>query len=128
MLAVKWATENGLLPEETKLYAVKWENGEVIENNGMKLSWDWEYRIRTNGIARRPNQSLKDVIKNTILLIDMECQNESNNEVKREERIRKYQQLCFELRERRGYTVTVILTVQRLLDVLEERLRNSKGS
>ena len=36
--------------------------------------------------------------------------NESNKEAKREEKIRKYEQLCFELRERReGYTVKVIL-------------------
>ena len=44
-----------------------------------------------------------------ILLIDMACPNELNKEAKREEKFKKYQQLCFELRERReGYTVKVI--------------------
>ena len=42
----------------------------------------------------------------------MACPNESNKEAKREEKMRKYQQLRFELRERRqGYTVIVIPAV-----------------
>ena len=57
-------------------------------------------------IARRPDLILEDKVMKTILLADMECPNESNKEAKREEKIRKYQQLCFELRE--GYTVKVI--------------------
>ena len=65
--------------------------------------------MRTNCIARRPDLILEDTVKKTILLIDMACPNESNKEAKREEKIRKYQQLCFELRERlEGYTVKVI--------------------
>ena len=59
--------------------------------------------------ARRPDLILEDKVKKTILLIDMAFPKESNKEAKREEKIRKYQQLCFELRERReGYTVKVI--------------------
>ena len=107
--AVKWAVENGLLPEETKWYAVNWERGKVIKDDGKKLYWDWEYRMRTSCIARRPDLTLEDTAKKTILLIDMACPNESSKEAKREEKMRKYQQLCFELRERReGYTVIVI--------------------
>ena len=42
----------------------------------------------------------------------MACPNESNKERKREEKIRKYQQLSYELRERRaGYKVKVIPVV-----------------
>lgn len=41
VLAVKW---DGLLPEQTKWYAVNWERGKVIENDGKKLYWDWEHR------------------------------------------------------------------------------------
>ena len=56
--------------------------------------------------------TLEDTEKKRILVIDMACPNEANKEAKREEKIRKYQQLCFELRERReGYTITVIPTV-----------------
>ena len=44
-----------------------------------------------------------------ILLVDMAYPNEANRQVKREEKIKKYEKLCFELRERReGYTVKVI--------------------
>ena len=86
VLAVKWAVENGLLPEETKWYAVNWECGKVIENNGKKLYWDWEHRMRTNCIAKRPDLTLEDTGKKTILLIDMACPNESNKEAKREKR------------------------------------------
>ena len=49
--------------------------------------------------------------KEKTLLIDMACPNESNKDFKRVKRIKKYQKLCFELREQRGYMVTVIPTV-----------------
>ena len=43
---------------------------------------------------------------------DMACPNESNKDEKRGEKMRKYQQLCFELRERREYfTVKVAPSV-----------------
>ena len=93
-------------------HAVNWERGTVIENDGKKLYWDWEHRMRTKCIARRPDLTLEDTAKKRILLIDMACPNESNKEAKREEKMRKYQQLRFELRERRqGYTVIVIPAV-----------------
>ena len=91
----------------------------MIENDGEKLYWDWEHQIRTNCIARRPDLTLEDIAKKTILLIDTACPNESNKEAKREEEMRKYQQLCFELRERPGgYMVIVIPTVNFALTCL----------
>ena len=51
MLAVKWATENGMLPKDTKWDATKWERGKVIEKDGKKLFWDWEHPTRTDSIA-----------------------------------------------------------------------------
>ena len=42
----------------------------------------------------------------------MACPNEANKQATREEKIRKYGQLCFEIRERRpGYTVIVVPNV-----------------
>ena len=42
----------------------------------------------------------------------MACPNESNKEKKREEKVKKYQQLCYEIRERRdGYKVKIIPVV-----------------
>ena len=109
VLAVKWAMKKGLIPEGTKWYAEKWEKGKVIENGGKKLYWDWEHRMRTNCTARRPDLTLEDDDTKTILLVDMACPNEANRDVKREEKIKKYEQLCFETRERRnGFMVKVI--------------------
>ncbi|CAB4040788.1 Hypothetical predicted protein [Paramuricea clavata] len=63
----------------------------------------------------------------------MACPYESNKDEKREEKIRKYQQLCYELRERRdGYKVKVIPTVigclgrgmKRLKDDIRELVNN----
>ena len=112
VLAVKWATENGLLPKDTKWDTKKWERGKVIEKDGKKLFWDWEHPMRTDCIARRPDLTLEDKSKKTILLIDMACPNENNKIAKRDEKIGKYNGLCFELRERReGYTVKVVPTI-----------------
>ena len=65
--------------------------------------------MRNSCTARRPDLTLEDTEKKLILLVDMACPNEKNKDEKREEKIRKYQQLCFELRERRqGYTVKFV--------------------
>ena len=101
MLAVKWAVENGLLSEDAKWYTTNWERGKVIEKDGKKFFWDWKHPMRTNCIARRRNLSLDDTLKKTILLTDMACPNEYNKIVKQDEKIGKYNRLCFELRERR---------------------------
>ena len=72
--------------------------------------------MRTNCTARRPDLTLEDEEKKTILLVDMACPNEANRQVKREEKIKKYEQLCFELRERReGYLVKVVPIVTECL-------------
>ena len=90
--------ENGLLPEGTKWYEIKWEHGKVIEKNCKKLFWGWEHRMRTNCTARRPDLTLEDTVKRTIKLVEMACPTEANKDVKREEKTQKYQQLCYELR------------------------------
>ena len=67
--------------------------------------------MRTNGIARRPDLTLEDTSKKTILLTDMACPNKYNKMAKQDEKIARYNSLCFELRERRGYKVKVIPTI-----------------
>ena len=112
VLAVKWAIQNGMLPEDTKWYTVKWQRGTVLERNGQKLFWDWEHRMRTNCTERRPDLTLEDSANKTIVLVDMAFPMESNRMKKRDDKVTKYQQLCFEVRERReGYTVEVIPTI-----------------
>ena len=58
--------------------------------------------MRTTCTARRPDLTLKDNEKNEIYIVDMACPSENNKVNKRLEKIQKYQQLCFELRERRS--------------------------
>ena len=112
ILAVEWGKREGLVAEKTAWYNERWEKGHVIEKDGKKLLWDWEHRMRTHCTARRPDLTLEDETKKEIYVIDMACPGEGNKIAKRNEKIQKYQQLCFELRERRkGYKVKVIPTV-----------------
>ena len=112
ILAVQWCSKNGLLLEGTKRYMDKWEKGKVIERGGKKLLWNWEYRIRKICIARRPGLTLTDNEKNEIYIVYMACPSENNRVSKRLGKIQKYQQFCFELRERRSlYKVQFIPTV-----------------
>ena len=46
--------------------------------------------MRTDCIARRPDLTLEDTSKKTMLLIDMTCPNENNKIVQRDEKIGKY--------------------------------------
>ena len=84
----------------------------MIEKDGKKLFWDWEHPMRTDCIARRPDLTLEDTSKKTILIIDMACPNENNKIAKRDEKIWKHNLLCFELRKRpESYTVKVNPTI-----------------
>ena len=56
--------------------------------------------MRTHCKARRLDLTLEDERKKEINIVDMACPEEGNEIVKRNEKIQKYQQLCFELRER----------------------------
>jgi len=125
VLAVTWASESGLLPENVKWYREKWERGQVLENNGKKLFWDWEHRMRNSCTARGPDLTLEDTEKKMILLVDMACPNEKNKDEKREEKMCKYQQLCFELREhRQGYSVEFVPVIIRCLGGGIKQLEN----
>ena len=80
----------------------------MIEKDGKNFFWDWEHSMRTDCMARRPDLTLEDKSKKTILLIDIACSNENSKIAKRDEKIGKNSRLCFELRERReSYTVKV---------------------
>ena len=75
-----------------------------MENNGKKLYWDWKHEMRMNCKARRPDL--------TIAKRNMACPKESNKDEKKGEKIRKYQQLCFKIRERReDFTIKVVPSV-----------------
>ena len=56
--------------------------------------------MRTHCKARRLGLTLEDERKKEINILDMACPAEQNKIVKRNEKIQKYQHLCFDLRER----------------------------
>ena len=82
MLAEKWAVENGLLPD-----TAKWVRRKMIEKDGKKLFRDWEHPMRMDCIVRRPDLTLEETSKKTILLIDMAYPNEYNKMAKQDEKI-----------------------------------------
>ena len=40
-------------------YKVKWVQGAVLENEHVKMSWDFEYNMRKESTARRPDVTIK---------------------------------------------------------------------
>ena len=68
--------------------------------------------MRTTCTARRPYLTLEDQETKRIYVIDMACPSKANKTEKRAEKIRKYQQLRFDKRERRPqYMVKIGPTV-----------------
>ena len=85
----------------------RWKRGTVIENDKAKLLWDFEFNLRKTTTSRRPDLILEEE-KKKIWICDMACP-QHNIETKRLEKLTKYPQLAFEMRERRlGYEIIVV--------------------
>ena len=81
----------------------------MLENATSKPVWDFEFNLRKRPISRRPDLILDDKKKRKILDCDMACQQHANIAAKRHTKLTKYQQLAFELRERRlGYDLKIV--------------------
>ena len=66
--------------------------------------------MRTTNTARQPDLKLEDGLKKMICIVDLASPYESNIHEKRIEKLQKYQQLAFKLRERREQCrATVVL-------------------
>ena len=84
----------------------------VFENEKAKLVWDFEFNLRKTSTSRRPDLILEDKEKKKIWICDMTCPQQLNIEIKRTEKLNKYRQLAFELRERRAtYQIFVVPVV-----------------
>ena len=82
---------------------------QFIENDECKLCWDFEYHLRKTTTAIRPDVTIEYKNSNKIFLIDMVCPNENSVDTRHAEKLQKYQQLAFEIRERRpGYSVMIL--------------------
>ena len=85
------------------------EKGHVLENTRAKLVWDFEFHLRKTTTCRRPDLTLEGKERKMIWLYDMACPQEDNINSKTNDKRAKYQQLAFEMRERRiGYKVIVV--------------------
>ena len=83
-----------------------------MENGSAKLVWDLEFNLRKTTPSRRPGLVLKDKERKKIWICDMTCSQQANIAAKRNEKVTKYRQLAFELRERRpGYNITIVPVV-----------------
>ena len=112
VMAIAWAKEYGLVGKETKWYMENWLRGQVLENSRAKLVWDFEFNLRKTTTSRRPDLVLEDKERNKIWICDMACPQQANIAAKRNEKVTKYRQLAFELRERRpGYDIAIIPVV-----------------
>jgi hypothetical protein len=125
ILLVTWAKEKGLLPPDNIWYKMKWDKGAVLENSEVKMCWDFEYKMRKETTARRPDATLEYKNRKLIQLVDMACPAEANIDKKISEKLQKYQQLAYEIRERRpGYRVEVIPVVLGCMGGGITRMRN----
>ena len=71
VLAVEWAKKNGLLDRDVKWYELSWQKGTVLEKDGKKLIWDFEFKMRKKTSARRPDLVLEDSNKKMIYILDV---------------------------------------------------------
>ena len=68
--------------------------------------------IYANCTAMRPDFTLENIGNKVVIVIDLACPSEMSKKDKRTEKIRKYQQLCYKIRERsEGYIVKMIPSV-----------------
>ena len=109
ILCVEWCKLEGLLSQSTVWYKEKWSRGHTLENDERKFSWDFEYGMSATTTQRRPDATLEYKDRKLIYLLDMACPHDDNLKEKYSAKIAKYQQLAYELRERRpGYHVEVV--------------------
>ena len=97
------------LIQEEKWYKFNWENNRIIENGEWKVMWDFQYQGRKENINRRPDLTIENKIKRKIWLYDMACPMENNIEKKKNEKLTKYRQIAFEIREKRKHYLVEIV-------------------
>ena len=73
----------------------------VKEKNGNKICWDFEFTMRKTTSARRPDAMIENDEEKKLWIVDMAYPNEKNIGEKHRGKLTKYQQLAFEMREKR---------------------------
>ena len=81
----------------------------VMESDKAKLVWDFQFNLRKTETARRPDLILELKNERQIWICDMACPMQQNIDTIRTDKLTRYRQLAFEMRERRpAYTVTIV--------------------
>ena len=78
VLIVEWAKQESLLPSDSVWYKQKWSKGTVLEKNGKKICWDFEFTMRKRTSARRPDVTIENDEEKKLWIVDMACPNEKN--------------------------------------------------
>ena len=109
IFAKAWAKQQELVGQEVIWYEQRWDRGTVLENNKVKLVWDFEFHLRKTTTARRLDLILELKTDKKIWICDIECPQQNNIGAKRTKKLTKHRQLAFETRERRpGYEIYVV--------------------
>ena len=69
-LTVEWAKQESLLPRDSVWYKQKWSKGTVLEKNGKKICWDFEFTMRKTTSARRPDLMIEDDDERKVWIVD----------------------------------------------------------
>ena len=108
VLTDEWAKQESLLSRDSVWYKQKWSKGTVLEKNGKKICWDFEFTMIKTTSARRRDLMIEDDEKK-LWIMDMACPKENNIGEKHREKLNEYQQLAFEIREKRPkYRVEIV--------------------
>ena len=112
ILAVEWEKEYDLIGMDMVWYKERWEQETVLENGKAELVWDFEFHLQKTTTVRRPDIIFEEKGEKHIWICENACPRQHNLETKWAEKLTKYRQLAFEMRERRpGYMVMVIPVV-----------------
>ena len=88
------------------------EGGTALENERERLVWDFEVHLRKTTMVRRSDMTLENKAKRKMCICDMVWPQQWNIEAKRLEKLTKYIQLAYELRERHPeYEIIVVPVV-----------------
>ena len=60
VLIVEWAKQESLLPSYSVWYKQKRSKGTVLEKNGKKICWDFEFTMTKTASARRPDVMIEN--------------------------------------------------------------------
>ena len=101
IFAFEVGRKSELILEERNWYKFRWDQNKVLENDKWKILWDFQYHGRKENVNRRPDLTIENKLEKKIWLYDMACPMESNLEKKRNEKLTKYRQIAFEIREKR---------------------------